>query len=79
MAKKQNKTPTETVVETFEKELKKNYIKNMVQGYEVAMKMIADFCDRGDRSVADIKAFCEHCLKPQNKAKFIKVATKERK
>lgn len=79
MAKKQNKTPTEMVIETFNKELKKNYIKNMVQGYEIAMKMIVDFCDRGDRSVADIKAFCEGCLKPQNKTKFIKVATKERK
>ena len=79
MAKKQNKTPTEMVVETFGKELKKNYIKNMVQGYEIAMKMIVDFCDRGDRSVADIKAFCEGCLKPQSKAKLIKVATKERK
>ena len=79
MAKKQNKTPTEMVVETFDKELKKNYIKNMVQGYEIAMKMIVDFCDRGDRSVADIKAFCEGCLKPQSKAKLIKVATKERK
>lgn len=79
MAKKQNKTPTEMVVETFDKELKRNYIKNMVQGYEIAMKMIVDFCDRGDRSVADIKAFCESCLKPQSKAKLIKVATKERK
>ncbi len=79
MAKKQNKTPTEMVVEIFDKELKKNYIKNMVQGYEIAMQMIVDFCDRGDRSVADIKAFCEGCLKPQSKAKFIKVATKERK
>lgn len=79
MAKKQNKTPAEMVVETFGEELKKNYIKNMVQGYEIAMKMIVDFCDRGDRSVADIKAFYEGCLKPQSKAKFIKVATKERK
>ncbi len=79
MAKKQNKTPTEMVIETFGEELKKNYIKNMVQGYEIAMKMIVDFCDRGDRSVADIKAFCEGCLKPQSKAKFIKVVTKERK
>lgn len=79
MTKKQSKTPTEMVVETFGKELKKNYIKNMVQGYEIAMKMITDFCDRGDRSVADIKAFCEHCLKPKNKAKLIKVATEERK
>lgn len=79
MAKKQDKTPTEMVVETFGKELKKNYIKNMVQGYEIAMKMIVDFCDSGNRSVADIKAFCEGCLKPQSKAKFIKVVTKERK
>ena len=30
MAKKQNKTPTEMVVETFGEELKKNYIKNMI-------------------------------------------------
>ena len=51
----------------------------MVQGYEIAMKMIVDFCDRGDRSVEDIKAFCEGCLKPQNKTKFVKIATKERK
>lgn len=79
MAKKQNKTPTEIVVETFGEELKKNYIKNMVQGYEVAMQMIVEFCDSGDRTVADIKAFCEHCLKPKNKAKLIKVATEERK
>lgn len=79
MTKNKDKSLTETVVEVFGQELKKNYIKNMVQGYEIAMKMIVDFCDRGDRSVADIKAFCEHCLKPQNKAKFIKVATKERK
>lgn len=79
MSKKQDKTPTDTVVEVFGQELKKNYIKNMVQGYEIAMKMIVDFCDRGDRSVADIKAFCEGYLKPQSKAKFIKVVTKERK
>lgn len=79
MSKKQDKTPAETMIEVFGEELKKNYIKNMVQGYEIAMKMIVVFCDRGDRSVADIKAFCEGCLKPQSKAKFIKVATKERK
>ncbi len=79
MEKKQNKTPTEMVVETFDKELKKNYIKNMVQGYEIAMKMIVDFCNSGDRTAADIKAFCEGCLKPKNKAKLIKVATEERK
>ncbi len=79
MTKKQSKTPTEMVVETFGEELKKNYIRNMVQGYEIAMKMIVDFCDSGDRTAADIKAFCEQCLKPQSKAKLIKVATKERK
>ena len=79
MAKKQNKTPTEMMVETFGEELKKNYIKNMVQGYEVAMQMIVEFCNSGNRTVADIKAFCEQCLKPKNKAKLIKVATEERK
>ena len=79
MEKNKDKTPVDIVTEAVEKELKKNYIKNMVQGDEVAMKMIVDFCDRGDRSVGGIKAFCEGCLKPQNKAKFIKVATKERK
>ena len=79
MTKKQDKTPTEMVVETFGEELKKNYIKNMVQGYEVAMRMIVEFCSSGNRSVADIKAFCEQCLKPKNKAKLIRVATEERK
>ena len=79
MAKDKDKAPVDIVTEAVEKELKKNYIKNMVQGYEIAMKMIADFCDRGDRSVEDIKAFCESCLKPQNKTKFVKIATKERK
>lgn len=79
MEKNKDKTPVDIVTEAVDKELKKNYIKNMVQGYEIAMKMIVNFCDRGDRSVKDIKAFCEGCLKPQNKAKFIKVATKERK
>ena len=79
MTKKQSKTPTEMVVETFGEELKKNYIRKMVQGYEIAMKMIVEFCNSGDRSVEDIKAFCEGCLKPQSKAKLIKVATKERK
>ena len=79
MEKNKDKPPVDIVTEAFEKELKKNYIKNMVQGYEIAMKMIVDFCDRGDRSVEDIKAFCEGCLKPQNKTKFVKIATKERK
>lgn len=78
MEKNKDKAPVDIVTEAVDKELKKNYIKNMVQGYEIAMKMIVDFCDRGDRSVTDIKAFCEGCLKPQNKAKFIKVAIKER-
>lgn len=79
MEKNKDKAPVDIVTEAVEKELKKNYIKNMVQGYEIAMKMIVDFCDRGDRSVADIKAFCEGCLKPQTKTKFVKIATKERK
>ena len=79
MAKDKDKAPVDIVTEAVEKELKKNYIKNMVQGYEIAMKMIVDFCDRGDRSVEDIKALCEGSLKPQNKAKFVKIATKERK
>lgn len=79
MKKNKDKSPVDIVTEAVGKELKKNYIKNMVQGYEIAMKMIVDFCDRGDRSVADIKAFCEGCLKPQSKTKLIKVATKERK
>lgn len=79
MEKNKDKAPVDIVTEAVEKELKKNYIKNMVQGYEIAMKMIVDFCDKSDRSVEDIKAFCEGYLKPQNKAKFIKVATKERK
>lgn len=79
MEKNKDKAPVDIVTEAVEKELKKNYIKNMVQGYEIVMKMIVDFCDKSDRSVEDIKAFCEGYLKPQNKAKFIKVATKERK
>ena len=63
MTKKQDRTPAEAIAEAVSKNLRENYIKNMVQGYEVAMKMIVEFCDSGDRSVADIKAFCEQCLK----------------
>jgi len=74
MTKKQDRTPAEAIAEAVSKNLRENYIKNMVQGYEVAMKMIVEFCDSGDRSVADIKAFCEQCLKPKAKAKLIKVA-----
>ena len=43
MEKNKDKPPVDIVTEAVEKELKKNYIKNMVQGYEIAMKMIVDF------------------------------------
>lgn len=50
MEKNKDKSPVDIVTEAVDKELKKNYIKNMVQGYEIAMRMIGDFCDKGDRS-----------------------------
>lgn len=53
------KDTTTVIIDYVEKTLKDNFIKNMVQGYEIACKTIVDMIDRGD-SLEQIKAFCSN-------------------
>lgn len=49
------------IVKTFENELKKNYIKNMIQGQEIFAKTILDYINSG-KTIDEIKSFCEKAL-----------------
>ena len=69
------KDPITVVTGYVEKTLKDNYIKNMVQGYEIACKTIVDMIDRGD-SPEQIKAFCSN---KKGTKTLLKVAKKGKK
>ena len=61
-----------TIIADFvEQELKGNYIKTMVQGFEVAMTLMRDYCD--EHTPTEIKAFCEQNLERKNLAHLVKI------
>lgn len=49
------------IVKTFESELKKNYIKNMIQGRDIFAQTILDYINSG-KTIDEIKSFCESTL-----------------
>lgn len=49
------------IVKTFEDELKKNYIKNMIQGRDIFAQTILDYINSG-KTIDEIKSFCESTL-----------------
>lgn len=63
------------IVEVFENNLKKNYIKALIQGQEVFAQTILNHINNG-KTVEDIKRFCEITLKSKKITE--KVAMKEK-
>lgn len=63
----------ENIVNTFSKELKENYIKNLIEGSEIAYTLILDNINKG-YSIEQVKAFCELQLSPKGKETMRKVA-----
>lgn len=63
----------EKIVDTFNKELKGNYIKNLIEGSEIAYTLILDNINKG-YSLEQVKAFCELQLSPKGKETMRKVA-----
>lgn len=51
------KQAMQNVVDYTEKTIKDNYIKALIQGFEVANNMIMEYCE--GHTVDEIKAFCK--------------------
>lgn len=64
------------VVDTFQSELKKNYIKALIQGQEIFAKTILDYINNG-KSLDEIKSFCEIAL--HNSQKIEEISTNKNK
>lgn len=55
----------QNVVNTFQSELKKNYVKALIQGSEIFCQLILDNINNG-KTLEDIKSLCENNLKNKN-------------
>lgn len=62
------------VAKKVEKTLKDNFIKNMIQGSEIAYTQILNYINDG-HNIDEVKLFIEKMLKKRNK--IIKITTKE--
>ena len=65
----------EEISKVVESDLKKNYIKNMIQGFEIANKMILDKINSG-ATLEEVKKMVELNLK--NKKVIEKVASEKK-
>lgn len=52
------------IVNAYKDNVRKTYIKHMVQGYEVAMQTIYDYLKSHTKK--DILEFCKRCLERKN-------------
>ena len=52
------------IVNAYKDNVRKTYIKHMVQGYEVAMQMIYDYLKSHTKK--DTLEFCKKCLEREN-------------
>lgn len=52
------------IVNAYKDNIRKTYIKHMVQGYEVAMQMIYDYLKSHTKK--DTLEFCKKCLERKN-------------
>lgn len=68
---------TDNVKTVIETDLKSNYIKNMISGYEIAMNLISEYAN--DHDAKEIKEFCDKCLEPKNIKKMEKMANRTNK
>lgn len=66
------------IVETFENNLKKNYIKALIQGRELFAQIILDYIKDG-KTIEDIKKFCETTLKSKKITEKVAMKEKENK
>lgn len=65
------------IVETFENNLKKNYIKALIQGRELFAQIILDYIKDG-KTIEDIKKFCETTLKSGETTEKVAMGIKEK-
>ena len=63
MAKKTKEQTMDEIKKTFELELKRNYVKAISQGYNLALKEILEASEAPD---FDVRAYCERELKLRN-------------
>lgn len=56
----------DSIPKVMEDELKKNYIKNMIQGSEIAYSMMLEYINEG-HTLEEVKSFIEKTLEPKNK------------
>ena len=64
MSNKKTSQDEKVIVKHFSDSLKSNYIKNMVQGFEIAMNMISAYCD--NHTLEEVKEFCEKGAKKKS-------------
>lgn len=66
------------IVEAFENNLKKNYIKALIQGQEIFAQTILNYINNG-KSIDDVKRLCEATLKSSKITEKIAMGIKEEK
>jgi len=71
------KKVTDNVKSVIATDLKNNYIKNMINGYEVAMSLLSEYAET--HTAKEIKEFCDKCLEPKNIKKMENLANKANK
>jgi hypothetical protein len=65
----------ESIPKVVEQDLKKNYIKNMAQGFELANQMMLDYINSG-HGIVEVKSFIEKNLSQDGKDAMSKVLEK---
>lgn len=60
----------------MEQELKSNYIKNMVMGFELGQQMILDYINNG-HTIEEVREFVTKNLKKENLEKVVDIAIKK--
>ena len=76
LKKKPNKKEMQDkVIDTFQKQLKDNYVKSLVQGGEIIAQTILNFINDG-KDLEYIKCYCESLVKAVNDGTMEKVTNK---
>ena len=81
MEDKKSKKPTkkqllEQIPIIMEQQLKSNYIKNMVMGFEIGQQMILDYINNG-HTIEEVKEFVNKNLQKENLEKVVDIAIKK--
>ena len=66
----------EQIPVVMEQELKSNYIKNMVMGFELGQQMILDYINNG-HNIEEVKEFVTKNLVKENSQKVVDIAIKK--